>query len=876
MPQGQPLITKFVEKLQQRIGQVGILPRLLLTPVVVVVAAILVLQVWTLHIVKLSETQAAQRHLDIDLAVLKEVLRERGIQWETGADGRLMVDGKIADTLGKVVEDVSRITHGVATVFAGDTRIATTVKQPDGSSAIGTRLAAGAARDAVVNHGQTFHGVNNILGVEHFTIYEPLRNAPGQQIGILFVGVPRTDVQAVLDAIAARSAMAAAVVALVVGTLGWLLLRTNLRPLQALAGAVRSMGDGSLGIAVPCADRTDQLGEIGRAVEMLREKVLHAQALERHLLASAKHEATVLRETNEQLAQANVDLELGRLHFHAVLDNMSQGLTFFDGDRKLIVCNRRYAEIYQLTPNQTRVGTSLSDILDYRLAQGGFPDMTQASYLARWAELSRTGQPFNVTDELRNGRIVAMHCQPLPNNAWVATHEDITERRRAEADLVFMARHDALTKLPNRVLFRERLEHAIAMSYRGTECALLCLDLDRFKVINDTLGHPVGDRLLCAVADRLLAVTREVDTVARLGGDEFAIIQVGLRVPENAAILADRIIKTIAEPYDINGHKLSIGVSIGISIVASDGISAETLLKNADIALYLAKSEGRGVYRFFEPEMDTRVQARRELELDLRAAWLADALELHYQPFLDLNSGSVAGFEALIRWNHPVQGMINPSELISIAEETGLIVQIGEWVLRKACQEAANWPRQIAVAVNLSPVQFKDAQLSEVIQRALDASGLAANRLELEITESVLLQSSDDRLALLHELRASGIRIALDDFGTGYSSLGYLRSFLFDKIKIDRCFVSDVDTNKDSVVIVNAIINLADGLGMTTTAEGVETVEQLAALRAFGCSNVQGYLFSRPLPACEVLAMISALCVPEPCEPATMAEADAA
>ena len=829
----------------------------------VVVIAVLMLQAWTLSIVEASETQAAQLRLDINLGVLKAALHQRGIDWALDESGRLMLNGKAADTLDEVVEDVATITHGFATVFAGDTRIVTTVKRPDGSSAVGTKLAAGAARDAVIGHGQTFRGINNILGVQYFTVYEPLRDAAGRQVGILFVGVPRTDVQTVLDAIVEKSFVAAVVVLLVVGVIGWLLLRANLRPLQALAGAVRSMGDGRLDIAVPCADRRDQLGEIGRSVEMLREKAKHAQALERRLLASAKQEAAVLRETNEQLAQVNTDLEMSRLHFRAALDNMSQGLTFFDGDQKLIVCNRRFAEIYRLSAEQTRAGTSLSEILDHRMACGSFPNMTRAEFDARRAELTRTAGPFDTTDELQDGRFVTIYYQSLPNNAWISTHEDITERRRDEANLAFMARHDPLTKLPNRILFQERLEQALAMSQRGVECALLCLDLDRFKIINDTLGHPVGDALLRAVADRLLASVRQVDTVARLGGDEFAIIQVGLSVPEHAAILADRIIKGICEPFDINGHKLSVGVSIGISMAVGDDLSVETLLKNADIALYLAKSEGRGIHRFFEPEMDARAQARRQLELDLRAAWLADALELHYQPFLNLNSGKVTGFEALIRWNHPVQGLIKPSDFISVAEETGLIIQIGEWVLRKACQEAADWPEGIHVAINLSPVQFKSRQLFEVIQQALDESGLAANRLELEITESVLLQSSDDRLALLHQLRAAGIRIALDDFGTGYSSLGYLRSFPFDKIKIDRAFIGDVNTNKDSVVIVNAIINLADGLGMTTTAEGVETPEQLAALQAFGCANVQGHLISRPLSACDVSAMIRTLWAPE-------------
>ena len=552
-----------------------------------------------------------------------------------------------------------------------------------------------------------------------------------------------------------------------------------------------------------------------------------------------------------RLAKQNAELESSRAKFDAVLENISQGLTFFDSDQKLMISNRRYAEIYRLSAEQTSVGTSLSDILDHRMARGSFPSMSRGDYLARRQELSRAGKPFDVTDEFRDGRIVSMHYQPLPGNGWVSTHEDITERRNAEANLAYMARHDALTKLANRTLFRERLEQALAMSRRGTECALLCLDLDRFKVINDTLGHPVGDSLLCAVAIRLLTTVREVDTVARLGGDEFAIIQIGLALPDHAA-LANRILKAVHEPYDIDGHKISVGVSIGIAIASGDEASLEILQKNADIALYLAKSEGRGIYRFFEPEMDALVQKRNALELDLRNALLGNEFELRYQPFLDLDSGKVTGFETLIRWNHPARGLVMPADFIPIAEETGLIIAIGEWVLRTACQEAASWPQDIDIAVNLSPSQFKAAHFIDVVQEAVAASGLSPNRLELEITESVLLQNTDDKLLLLHQLRALGIRIALDDFGTGYSSLSYLRSFPFNKIKIDQSFIRDLNTNKDSTFIVGTIIDLARGLGMTVTAEGVETGEQLATLRSQGCSKVQGYLFSRPCPGNEV------------------------
>ena len=563
-----------------------------------------------------------------------------------------------------------------------------------------------------------------------------------------------------------------------------------------------------------------------------------------------------------RLVGQNAQLETGRLRFDAVLDSMSQGLTFVDADQKLMICNRRYAEIHKLPPDLIRRGTSLPDIVNYRVANGCFPDMTAADYLARREGLGTAAKGYDITDEFRDGRTVSMHYQPLPSGGWVTTHEEITERRQAEAALAFMARHDALTRLPNRVLFQERLDEAIALTRRGGHCALLCLGLDQFKVVNDTLGHVVGDGLLRAVATRLSSHIREGDTVARLGGDEFAIILPDLKSPEPAERLAERLISAFGDAYEVDGHRIMARTSIGISIAPKDGTLADTLLKSADVALYHAKAEGPGTYRFFEPKVDSYIQQRRAVELDLRNANPAEDFVLHYQPVLDLSSGRVTGFEALIRWHHPVRGMVSPGEFIPIAEQTGLIVPIGAWALRQACQEAAGWPADIEVAVNLSPVQFKRGQILDVVQQALTASGLDPRRLELEITESVLMENSADRLAVLHQIRALGIRIALDDFGTGYSSLSYLRSFPFDKIKIDQSFVRDLDTCKESAAIVGAIVGLARTLGMTTVAEGVETVQQLVMVRDQGCQKVQGYLFSRPRPAHELSALILGLEVP--------------
>ncbi|SED49666.1 diguanylate cyclase (GGDEF) domain-containing protein [Rhizobiales bacterium GAS191] len=416
-----------------------------------------------------------------------------------------------------------------------------------------------------------------------------------------------------------------------------------------------------------------------------------------------------------------------------------------------------------------------------------------------------------------------------------------------------MAHHDALTDLPNRVLFRQRLNEALArMRREDHRVAIHCLDLDHFKSVNDTLGHPVGDALLRAVSERLLSCVRETDTVSRLGGDEFAIVQDAVKTPEEVSLLATRLLDVIGAPYQLQGHEVVVNVSVGIALAPSDGEDPDLLLKNSDMALYRAKGDGRGTYRFFEPEMDARLQSRRVLEVDLRAALQRQQFELYYQPQIDLRTGTILGFEALIRWHHPECGIVPPLDFIPLAEEIGLIAPIGEWVLRQACAEAATWPENIAVAVNLSPVQFTNKNLVQSIMLALASTGLRAHRLELEVTESVLLHENDTTLSVLHQLRALGVRIAMDDFGTGYSSLSYLRKFPFDKIKIDRSFVSDMTGDADCAAIIRAVVGLAEGLHMTTTAEGVETQDQLERLRAEGYVEGQGYFFSRPMPVGEL------------------------
>jgi len=459
--------------------------------------------------------------------------------------------------------------------------------------------------------------------------------------------------------------------------------------------------------------------------------------------------------------------------------------------------------------------------------------------------------------ETADGREILVINRSMPGGGWVVTHEDITEQRAAEAKIFHMAHYDALTNLPNRVLFRRQLVDRLAHAERDRKFAVLCLDLDRFKSVNDTLGHTLGDQLLKQVAERLQACLGEQDIIARLGGDEFAIIQREIEEPTDTTALAASLIEAIGHPFDLGGNQVVVGLSVGIAIAPTDAREPDALLMNADMALYRAKADGRATYRFFEPEMDALMQSRRALELDLRKAVTNGEFTLHYQPLVGLKHDAICGFEALIRWNHPQRGMISPLDFIPLAEETALILPIGEWVMRQACADAAKWPGDISVAVNLSAVQFKTPNLSQIVVSALAQSGLAHGRLELEITESVLLANTESTYATLHQLRELGVRVSMDDFGTGYSSLSYLRSFPFDKIKIDRSFVHDLSSNPDSVAIIRAITGLGASLGMATTAEGIETGEELECLRREGCTEAQGYYFSRPVPASDVYKLLT-------------------
>jgi diguanylate cyclase (GGDEF)-like protein/PAS domain S-box-containing protein len=544
--------------------------------------------------------------------------------------------------------------------------------------------------------------------------------------------------------------------------------------------------------------------------------------------------------------------------FDIALNNMAHGLCMFDQNMHLIVSNRRYAEMFNLDPAGVRPGMSVYEVIGMSFAVGNHRhrDFTLDEFYNEYAASLGEGNLI-AHRYLADGRIIKVTHERMAQGGWVAIYEDITERHRAEESIAHMARHDALTQLPNRVLLREKMAEGLARVESHHETMAVCyLDLDNFKGVNDTLGHPIGDKLLGIIAHRVRNVAGEGDTIARLGGDEFAVLQ-SHSSAEAAGKLARRLVEVISEPIHIDGQEINSSVSIGIALAPNDGSAADHLMKCADLALYRAKAEGRGTFRFFEPDMDACIQARRALEVDLRRALTSGEFSIAYQPQINLAGNQLIAMEALLRWNHAERGPVPPSEFIPLAEETGLIVPLGEWVLREACKDAALWPAAVRVAVNLSPVQFRNRGLVTMVAQALAAARVAPNRLELEITEAVLLQDDETIVTMLHQLRALGVRIAMDDFGTGYSSLSYLRSFPFDKIKIDRSFIKDIDRNRDSAVIIKAIASLGQSLGIETTAEGVETEEQLEIVRRAGCTEMQGYLVSKPRPAAEAADLIA-------------------
>ncbi len=684
----------------------------------------------------------------------------------------------------------------------------------------------------------------------------------------------------------------------------------------------------------------------------------------------------IIRRINRQNREAQQHLEAERLTLDTALNNMTHGLIFYNASGRMVTCNRRYIDMYNLSADVVKEGCHFRDVMQHRKERGSFEGDVD-KFCALVMNAVAQGKPSKRILESRDGRAFQVLNQPLAQGGWIATIEDITERRhleqerdrnytflrrildhipsqisvkdvrdrrylvvnrvaeehwgrsrdaiigrtpfeifsresaevitdyddrslqssdglfldehawdfkgwgrryitsrritipdeagqpryivnvvddvtarrRADEKIAHLAHYDALTDLPNRVLFREQIERELDKGRHGARFALLYIDIDEFKGINDSLGHHVGDELLKSVANRIRSCLKEGDLIARLGGDEFAVIQTGIENDTNVVAFVIRLQEAVRRPHECLGHQLSTDASIGIALAPQDGSDLDQLIKNADLAMYAAKAGGRRTYRFFEPAMDASAKARLAMEQDLRQALVDGGFEIHYQPLVDLRSDEVSCCEALLRWRHPERGMVSPAEFIPVAEDTGLIVELGDWVLRTACQEAAHWPDHVRLAVNVSPVQLKCGSMALKIASALAASGLDPRRLELEITEAVLIRDDEAALAILHQLRAIGVRIALDDFGTGYSSLSYLKRFPFDKIKIDRCFVADIAEPGGAPVIVQAVVNIAAASNMTTVAEGVETEQQRDMLRMLGCTEMQGYLFSAPKPA---------------------------
>lgn len=573
-------------------------------------------------------------------------------------------------------------------------------------------------------------------------------------------------------------------------------------------------------------------------------------------------------EAREALASSEAHLREKTSQLELTLTHMSQGILMVDAKGNIPVINPRCIEMLGIPAGKLPLGTSHERLTYHELVaalseSGEFQTSSSAVEpdVLKYIMRSQVSDHLSVYERTRpDGMVLEVRSNALPDGGFVRTFNDITGRRRNEAKIVHMASHDPLTDLANRVLFREELEEAVAKLERNNECfALHLLDLDHFKVVNDSHGHPIGDQLLRDVARRLRNSVRSGDIIARLGGDEFAVIQMHLATTAQAGVLADRLCKMMAHPFQIDGNKLLIGASVGVAIAPNDGSASQDLLKAADLALYTAKAEVRSTYRFFEPEMNNTLQARRRLDADLRMALDHKEFAIHYQPIINLRSQQVTGYEALIRWHHPERGLISPAEFIPAAEANGLIVPIGAWTLKTACAEIARLRDAPRIAVNVSPVQLRSPNFLDDVLQALAASGLPANRLEIEITESALLDRNDRTIHQLQALYELGIHIALDDFGTGYSSLSYLMSYPISSIKIDRSFVACLGKGKQSTSIIRAITDLASNLAMTTTAEGVETAEQLAKLKQLGCTEAQGFYFSPPRPASQLFHEIQTL-----------------
>jgi diguanylate cyclase (GGDEF)-like protein/PAS domain S-box-containing protein len=623
----------------------------------------------------------------------------------------------------------------------------------------------------------------------------------------------------------------------------WLMAELGIRSqIRRIADVAERIGAGDLSARIqqPYAN-----GELGKLMSLLNGA---AASIQRQ-----RHDIETL---NERLSRSQQLEKLERERLDIAINNIIQGLVLVDADARIVVCNRQYIEMYGLSPEVVRPGLSFRELIAHRKATGSFKGDVEELCATVLREVEQKVASRQILESGR-GRLIETLTQPLDTGGWLATMEDITERKRYDERIAHMAHYDALTDLPNRALFRERLDAALDAIGPGDQVAVLYIDIDQFKSVNDSLGHTIGDELLRTVAARLRGCLAPTDFTARIGGDEFAIIRTAVGDPAEMTDLVGRIYAAIRQPYECVGHLLTADASIGIALAPQHGATQDQLLKNADLAMYEAKAGGRRTYRYFEPAMEARVTALRNLEMDLRQAITDGGFEIHYQPLVNIADGKVTGCEALLRWRHPSRGMISPAEFVPVAEETGLINQLGEWVLAASCAEAATWPGDIKVAVNVSPVQFGGEGFALKVAAALASSGLPPHRLELEITEAVLIRDDAAALTMLHQIRALGVRIALDDFGTGYSSLSYLQRFPFDKIKIDRSFIKNIEDPNGAAYIVKAVVDIAAARQMTTTAEGVETAQQLDELRKLGCTEMQGYLFSPAVPVSKLAPLLS-------------------
>ncbi len=556
-----------------------------------------------------------------------------------------------------------------------------------------------------------------------------------------------------------------------------------------------------------------------------------------------------------QLGMTRARLRTQQLRLRAVVDNLGHGLSLYDKQARLVVCNQQFLDIYRLPADLGKAGTTFRRILEHRVLGNTHVGEDGEQYVADRMGAVREQRPLGGIHRLNSGQVISMTHQPMADGGWVSTHRDVTELYNMQAELTHLAYHDPLTGLPNRTLFYQRIGRAFDAVAEAGGFAVLCLDLDGFKPINDLLGHATGDALLRQFAARLTRALGPRDTAARMGGDEFAILHAGAD-EESALDLAHKIAELSQQPFDFDGEVVSVAVGIGIAHAPADGGDIDALLHSADLALYSAKRAGRGNIRSYAPDLDHAAADRRRLEAELRRAIENGEFELHYQPILDLKAGSFGGFEALIRWRHPERGLVSPGEFIPVAEESGLIVTIGEWALREAFAEAARWPADLRVAVNVSTIQLRRGNLVHTVMHALAESGLAPARAEIEITESVFLEQSEQSLDALRQLRSLGVRIALDDFGTGFSALSYLLAFPFDKLKIDGSFVRALESSDGAATIVSAVAEIGSRLGMSTTAEGIETPDQLRAVHAAGYAEAQGFLISRPMAREAIRAML--------------------